>query len=140
MGGHIALLAVSDNPSRIELYHPLLLSLLLLLLLLFFPVQRSSPLRSSAWAWQVDTGGRPHEVKDHSRPHLDRQAKETDALLGGFLNLYQIHSATLESGVLQVSGRAHWRVVAGHIGEWCAPGEWQGTGAVMMEEQRLQGG
>jgi aryl-alcohol dehydrogenase-like predicted oxidoreductase len=41
-----------------------------------------------------------HEVKDHSLGTLRRQAEESKELLGPYLNLYQIHSATLESGVL----------------------------------------
>jgi aryl-alcohol dehydrogenase-like predicted oxidoreductase len=41
-----------------------------------------------------------HEVKDHSLTTLRRQSRESTELLGPYLNLYQIHSATLESGVL----------------------------------------
>ena len=52
-------------------------------------------------AWRVDTGGEPHEVKDHSLSHLLHQEQETQELLGQHLRLYQIHSATLESGVLE---------------------------------------
>ena len=48
--------------------------------------------------WQVDA--RVHEVKDHSITALRRQIGESRALLGEYLDLYQIHSATLESGVL----------------------------------------
>ncbi len=48
--------------------------------------------------WRVDA--EVHEVKDHSLDVLKRQRKETAELLGDFLDLYQIHSATLESGVL----------------------------------------
>jgi len=48
--------------------------------------------------WQVDA--RIHEVKDHSRAALRRQIDESRTLLGEYLDLYQIHSATLESGVL----------------------------------------
>ena len=48
--------------------------------------------------WQVDA--RIHEVKDHSLAALRRQIDESRALLGEYLDLYQIHSATLESGVL----------------------------------------
>ena len=48
--------------------------------------------------WQVDAP--VHEVKDHSLAALRRQIDETRALLGEYLDLYQIHSATLESGVL----------------------------------------
>ncbi len=48
--------------------------------------------------WQVEAG--VHEVKDHSLAALGRQIEESRALLGDYLDLYQIHSATLESGVL----------------------------------------
>lgn len=41
-----------------------------------------------------------HEVKEHSRAKLEAQWGESWALLGNYLDLYQIHSATLESGVL----------------------------------------
>ena len=49
--------------------------------------------------WQVDA--RVHEVKDHSLAALRRQIEESRALLGDYLDIYQIHSATLESGVLE---------------------------------------
>jgi len=49
--------------------------------------------------WRIDAD--EHEVKDLSADHLRRQLAETRALLGGHLDLYQIHSATLESGVLE---------------------------------------
>ena len=61
---------------------------------------------SSKWGyrytadWRVDTQGEPHEVKEHSISNLLKQTSETEALLGRHLNLYQIHSATFESGVL----------------------------------------
>ncbi len=48
--------------------------------------------------WQVDA--KVHEVKDLSVATLRRQLAETRELLGGYLCLYQIHSATLDSGVL----------------------------------------
>jgi aryl-alcohol dehydrogenase-like predicted oxidoreductase len=41
-----------------------------------------------------------HEVKELSAGRLRRQLGETRALLDEHLSLYQIHSATLESGVL----------------------------------------
>ena len=41
-----------------------------------------------------------HEVKDHSVATLRRQVRESKDLLGCYLNIYQVHSATLESGVL----------------------------------------
>jgi aryl-alcohol dehydrogenase-like predicted oxidoreductase len=49
--------------------------------------------------WHVDAN--VHEVKDHSLPALRRQYAESRALLGDFLDLYQIHSATLDSRVLE---------------------------------------
>ena len=48
------------------------------------------------WRMDADT----HEVKDHSLPALTRQTAESRAFLGDHLDLYQIHSATLDSGVL----------------------------------------
>jgi aryl-alcohol dehydrogenase-like predicted oxidoreductase len=49
--------------------------------------------------WRVDA--EVHEVKDLSLASLRRQISESRALLGEHLQLYQIHSATLESGVLE---------------------------------------
>lgn len=48
--------------------------------------------------WRVDA--ETHELKDLSAATLRRQLAESLDLLGGHLRLYQIHSATLESGVL----------------------------------------
>ena len=48
--------------------------------------------------WRVDAD--QHEVKDLSAATLRRQVAESLALLGPHLGLCQIHSATLESGVL----------------------------------------
>ena len=48
--------------------------------------------------WVV--GAEVNEVKDHSVATLRRQIAESRALLGTHLRLYQVHSATLESGVL----------------------------------------
>jgi aryl-alcohol dehydrogenase-like predicted oxidoreductase len=49
--------------------------------------------------WQVHAD--KHEVKVHSLTVLRRQFAESQTLLGRYLRLYQIHSATLESGVLE---------------------------------------
>jgi aryl-alcohol dehydrogenase-like predicted oxidoreductase len=49
-------------------------------------------------AWRLDAS--VHEVKDLSIATLRRQIQESRAELGERLQLYQIHSATLESGVL----------------------------------------
>jgi aryl-alcohol dehydrogenase-like predicted oxidoreductase len=59
---------------------------------------------SSKWGytytadWRVDA--EVPEVKDHSAAALARQWPQTQALLGPWLRLYQVHSATLESGIL----------------------------------------
>jgi aryl-alcohol dehydrogenase-like predicted oxidoreductase len=49
--------------------------------------------------WEVDAD--PPEVKHHDVDTLRRQLEETRALLGDRLALYQIHSATPDSGVLE---------------------------------------
>ena len=49
--------------------------------------------------WRVDVD--VHEVKDLTVETLRRQEAETRSHLGGALGLYQIHSATLDSGVLE---------------------------------------
>ncbi len=49
--------------------------------------------------WQITAN--KHEVKEHSRENLEKQFGESISLLGSYLSLYQIHSATLESGVLE---------------------------------------
>lgn len=58
----------------------------------------------SKWGYTYTAGWRveaeAHEVKDHGLPTLLRQAAESRAELGDHLDLYQIHSATLETGVL----------------------------------------
>lgn len=59
---------------------------------------------SSKWGYAYTAGWRvdadPPEVKDLSVDALRRQLGETRELLGEHVTLYQIHSATLESGVL----------------------------------------
>jgi aryl-alcohol dehydrogenase-like predicted oxidoreductase len=49
--------------------------------------------------WKIEA--QAHEIKDHSLATLERQWPESVALLNGYLKLYQIHSATAESGVLE---------------------------------------
>lgn len=51
---------------------------------------------TAGWQVQADV----HEVKEHSLSVFERQLSESRANLGEYLDLYQIHSATLESGVL----------------------------------------
>lgn len=59
---------------------------------------------SSKWGysytadWEIDAD--PPEVKDHSADALRRQWPETRSLLEPWLRLYQVHSATIESGIL----------------------------------------
>lgn len=48
--------------------------------------------------WRLDAG--PHEVKEHSLAMFSTQLAETRALLGGRLALYQAHSLTPDSGLL----------------------------------------
>jgi aryl-alcohol dehydrogenase-like predicted oxidoreductase len=60
---------------------------------------------SSKWGyayvgdWRMDAP--VHEVKDHSLAQYERQRAQTAELLGDRLAIYQIHSATLDSGVLE---------------------------------------
>jgi aryl-alcohol dehydrogenase-like predicted oxidoreductase len=49
-------------------------------------------------AWRTEAEA--HEVKQHSLDTLERQLDESRTLFGAHLDLYQIHSATLDSGVL----------------------------------------
>ena len=59
---------------------------------------------SSKWGYRYTGGWRidaaEHEVKDLSVEHFRTQWRETRELLGDYVGLYQIHSATLDSGVL----------------------------------------
>jgi len=48
--------------------------------------------------WRVDAD--VHEIKDHSLAAFTRQLAETRALLGDRLGVYHVHSATLDTGVL----------------------------------------
>ncbi len=49
--------------------------------------------------WRVDAD--PHEVKDHGLATFERQIAETRKLLEDHLDLYQVHSASLTTGVLE---------------------------------------
>ena len=59
---------------------------------------------SSKWGYRYTAGWRTdaetHEVKELTAEHLRSQWAETEALLGDRRALYPIHSATLDSGVL----------------------------------------
>jgi aryl-alcohol dehydrogenase-like predicted oxidoreductase len=63
---------------------------------------------SSKWGytyvadWQVQA--EKHEIKDHGLAALERQLRESRGLLGSYLSLYQVHSATLESKILEDRG------------------------------------
>ena len=67
-------------------------------------LSRTAATVGSKWGYTYTADWRPdagvHEVKDLSRETLDRQLAESRANLGDRLALYQIHSATLDSGVL----------------------------------------
>lgn len=58
----------------------------------------------SKWGYTYTAGWRTqaeqHEVKEHTLATLERQLGESLALLGPWLRLYQVHSATTTSGVL----------------------------------------
>ena len=49
--------------------------------------------------WRTDAES--HEVKDLSLAHFEKQLVESKSILKQQLNIYHIHSATLESGVLE---------------------------------------
>jgi aryl-alcohol dehydrogenase-like predicted oxidoreductase len=67
-------------------------------------LSRDDVVVSSKWGYTYTAGWRveadQHEMKDLSAGQLRRQWGETCGLLGEHVRLYQIHSATLESGVL----------------------------------------
>jgi aryl-alcohol dehydrogenase-like predicted oxidoreductase len=57
---------------------------------------------SSKWGYTyVAVGeGEPHEVKDHSLENFLKQVEETSENIGEYVKLYQVHSATFDSGIL----------------------------------------
>jgi aryl-alcohol dehydrogenase-like predicted oxidoreductase len=79
------------------------------------PAGEPVPTVGSKWGysyvgeWQLDAP--IHEVKDHGLAAFRRQLAESRAILGERLRLYQVHSATLESGILE--DRAVIRALAG---------------------------
>ena len=50
---------------------------------------------TAGWQTQAEV----HEIKEHSLAVLDRQWGESQSFLDGYLRLYQVHSATLDSGI-----------------------------------------
>lgn len=73
-------------------------------------IQPSEVVVGSKWGYTYTADWRvtaqKHEVKDHSLAVFKRQIGESLDLLGDYLDLYQIHSATLDSGVLD-----DWKVL-----------------------------
>ncbi len=79
---------------------------------------------SSKWGyiykadWQVDAD--VHEIKEHSAANFRRQLDETRERLGDYLSLYQVHSATFDSGVLDnhavLGALAEFRADEVHVG------------------------
>jgi len=67
-------------------------------------LRRDEVVVSSKWGYEYTAGWRVdaehHEIKELSAERLRTQWGESQALLGEWLALYQIHSATLDSGVL----------------------------------------
>mmetsp|Transcript_8040 Transcript_8040/g.13312 ORF Transcript_8040/g.13312 Transcript_8040/m.13312 type:complete len:333 (-) Transcript_8040:57-1055(-) len=62
---------------------------------------------SSKWGytyvaeWNIELNdGQPHEVKDHSVENFLKQVEQTAECLGEYVDLYQVHSATFDSGIL----------------------------------------
>ncbi|MEL6251166.1 MAG: aldo/keto reductase [Bacteroidota bacterium] len=68
-------------------------------------LSKDEVLISSKWGYTYTANWKihaeHHEVKEHSISVLNRQWKESQEILGEYLDVYQIHSATLESGVLE---------------------------------------
>src|SRR5919197_3431912 len=85
--------------------------------------------------WQVDAD--PPEVKHHDVETFRRQLEETRANLGDRLALYQIHSATPDSGVLE--NDAVLDALAGLRGEGVAIGvSTSGTSQAQTLERALE--
>jgi aryl-alcohol dehydrogenase-like predicted oxidoreductase len=68
-------------------------------------IQPDKVVVGSKWGYTYTAGWKveaeKHEVKEHSLPVLRKQIEESRAYLGQYLKVYQIHSATLDSGVLE---------------------------------------
>jgi aryl-alcohol dehydrogenase-like predicted oxidoreductase len=67
-------------------------------------IPRSAVTVGSKWGytytadWKIQV--QSHEVKNHTLSTLQKQWRESVSSLNGYIDLYQIHSATMESGVL----------------------------------------
>ena len=68
--------------------------------------------------WKIQAPS--HEIKNHTLSTLQKQWRESISWLNGYLDLYQIHSATMESGVLDdqsvLDELAHLKSEGTHIG------------------------
>jgi len=68
------------------------------------PADRPGLVVSSKWGYTYTADWRvraeAHEVKDHGLATFERQLAETRALLGGHLDVYQVHSVTPDSPAL----------------------------------------
>jgi aryl-alcohol dehydrogenase-like predicted oxidoreductase len=68
--------------------------------------------------WKIQAPA--HEIKNHTLSTLQKQWRESVSWLNGYLDLYQIHSVTLESGVLDdrrvLDELAHLKSGGTHIG------------------------
>ena len=71
-------------------------------------IDRGDVVVGSKWGYRYTAGWRVeaehHEIKDHSLATLRRQIAESRAALGDHLDLYQIHSVTPDSPVLDDPG------------------------------------
>lgn len=70
--------------------------------------------------WRMDAA--VHEQKEHSRARFERQLAESERLLGPHLALYQVHSATLDSGCLDDEDLLVALVAARRAGRYRAVG------------------
>jgi aryl-alcohol dehydrogenase-like predicted oxidoreductase len=68
--------------------------------------------------WKIQT--QSHEIKSHTLATLQKQWRESVSCLNGYIGVYQIHSATIESGVLDdrhiLEELAHLKSSGTHIG------------------------
>ncbi|MCZ2806033.1 aldo/keto reductase [Modestobacter sp. VKM Ac-2983] len=67
----------------------------------WLPTAGAVPFVASKWGYRYTADWRPdatvHEVKEHTTAAFERQLAETTALLGPWLQLYQVHSLTADS-------------------------------------------
>lgn len=68
-------------------------------------VAQESVIVGSKWGYRYTANWKVHanvhEIKEHTLPMLKGQWRESVSLLNGYIDLYQIHSATMESGILE---------------------------------------